>query len=111
MYISLNEMFIGIIYLLLIALMIIGIIVLIKFNKIMKSIYELIDINKNNINRTCNEAPIIAENISEISENMKGISEVATDFTADIIVTKENISNNFEIFSDILKIIKSIFFN
>lgn len=109
MYINLNEMFMYIIYLLLIVLIIIGIIVLTKLNNIIKNINELIESNKKDISRTCNEAAIISKNIRDISENMKDISDVATEFTADAIVTKDNILNNFEILSEVLKIIKSVF--
>lgn len=46
-----------------------------------------------NINYTCSKLPVVSKNIIEITDNIKDISEVATDFTADAIVTKENIIN------------------
>ena len=42
---------------------------------------------------TCSKLPVVSKNIVEITDNIKDISEVATDFTADAIVTKENIIN------------------
>ena len=44
-----------------------------------------------------------------VSENMKDITEVATDVTADFIVTKENMKSNIEVVTEILNILKSIF--
>ena len=40
---------------------------------------------------------------------MKYITEVATDVTADFIVTKENMKSNIEVMTEILNILKSIF--
>ena len=44
--------------------------------------------------------------INTKDSNIKDISEVATDFTADAIVTKENIINNYDMVKEIFKIIK-----
>ena len=52
---------------------------------------------------------ILSKNMVEITDNIKDISEVATDFTADAIVTKENIINNYDMVKEIFKIIKSVF--
>mgnify|MGYP000303020614 CR=1 FL=1 len=48
-------------------------------------------------------------NFNDVSENMKDITEVATDVTADFIVTKENMKSNIEVVTEILNILKSIF--
>ncbi|MBD7914890.1 hypothetical protein H9660_06995 [Clostridium sp. Sa3CUN1] len=109
MYISLDLFCKFIIFSLLIFALVYGVIVLFKINKLINCILKLIENNKNNINNTCRDLPIITKNMSEITENIKDISEVATEFTADAIVTKENIVNNYEILKDILNIIKSIF--
>lgn len=111
MYISLNEIFVYIIFGGLIALIIVGIIALLRLNNTIKSIQELIENNKNNINNTCSDLPVITKNAKYISESIKDISDVVTEFTAEAIVTKDNIFNNIEILTDILKIIKSVFFN
>lgn len=110
MYISLNNLFTGIIFLLLIVILLVGIIVLIKLNKITNNVLEILENNKKNINDTCNKLPVVSKNIVEITDNIKDISEVATDFTADAIVTKENIINNYDMLKEIFKIIKSVFF-
>ena len=99
MYISLNQLFTFIAFLLLIILLVLAIIVLFKLNKVVSSVFEL----------TCNELPSISKNIVEITDNVKDISDVATEFTADAIVTKENLINNYEILKEVLKIVKSVF--
>lgn len=109
MYISLNQLFTFIAFLLLIILLVLAIIVLFKLNKVVSSVFELIENNKKNIDMTCNELPRISKNIVEITDNVKDISDVATEFTADAIVTKENLINNYEILKEILKIVKSVF--
>ena len=64
------------------------IITLSNLNKLIKNSNELVIDNKNNI---------------------KDITEVATDVTADFIVTKENMKSNIEVVTEILNILKSIF--
>ena len=109
MYISLNDLFTGIVSLLLMGILVLGFIVLFKLNNIVTNILEILQNNKKNINSTCEELPIISKNIIEITDNIKDISEVATEFTADAIVTKENFFNNYEVVKEILKILKSVF--
>ena len=109
MYISLHNLFTGIIFLLLIGILVLGIIVLIKLNKTINNILEILEKNKKNIEDTCSKLPIVSKNMIEITDNIKDISEVATEFTADAIVTKENIINNYDMIREIFKIVKSIF--
>lgn len=110
MYISLHNLFTGIIFLLLIGILVLGIIVLIKLNKTINNILEILEKNKKNIEDTCSKLPIVSKNMIEITDNIKDISEVATEFTADAIVTKENIINNYDMIREIFKIVKSVFF-
>lgn len=110
MYISLNNLVIGIIFLLLIGILVLGIIVLIKLNKTINNILEILENNKKNIEDIFSKLPIASKNIVEITDNIKDISEVATEFTADAIVTKENIINNYDMLKEIFKILKSVFF-
>lgn len=109
MYISLELFCKIIVFSLLICILVYGIIVLFKINKLISNILQIIEGNRKNIESTCTDLPIITKNVSEITENIKDISEVATEFTADAIVTKENIFNNYEILKDIFNIIKSVF--
>ena len=106
MYISLNNLM-GIVFVLLICILVLGIIFLLKLNKIISNILETLENNKKNIEYICDKLPIISKNMVEITDNIKDISEVATDFTADAIVTKENIINNYDIVKEIFKIVKS----
>lgn len=110
MYISLHNLFTGIIFLLLICILVLGAIVLIKLNKTINNILEILEKNKKNIEDTCSKLPIVSKNMIEITDNIKDISEVATEFTADAIVTKENIINNYDMIREIFKIVKSVFF-
>ena len=109
MYISLNNLM-GIVFVLLICILVLGIIFLLKLNKIISNILERLENNKKNIEYVCDKLPIISKNMVEITDNIKDISEVATDFTADAIVTKENIINNYDIVKEIFKIVKSALF-
>ena len=49
--------------------------------------------NKNNIRNSLLKLPEVISNFNDVSENMKDITEVATDVTADFIVTKENMKS------------------
>ena len=109
MYISLDNIFMGIIFVLLICILVLGIIFLLKLNKTISNVLEILENNKKNIEYTCDKLPVVSKNMVEITDNIKDISEVATDFTADAIVTKENIINNYDMVKEIFKIIKSVF--
>lgn len=108
MYISLNNLFMGIVFILVICILVLGIMVLVKLNKTISSILEILQNNKQNIENTCESLPVVSKNIIEITDNIKDISNVATEFTADAIVTKENIINNYDMVKEIFKIIKSV---
>lgn len=108
MYISLNNLFIGIVFILVICMLVLGIMLLVKLNKTIGSILEILQNNKQNIENTCESLPVVSKNIIEITDNIKDISNVATEFTADAIVTKENIINNYDMVKEIFKIIKSV---
>ena len=79
------------------------IITLSNLNKLIKNS------NKNNIRNSLLKLPEVISNFNDVSENMKDITEVATDVTADFIVTKENMKSNIEVVTEILNILKSIF--
>lgn len=109
MYIDLN-----IIYLLLAILGCVAIVYLIlTLNKILKlisNINSLLDQNKDNLNKTIQDLPAIANNVNNTCQNIKDISDVATETTAELIVAKENIESNVEIVKEIVKIINQVFF-
>ena len=85
------------------------IITLFNLNKLIKNSNELVIDNKNNIRNSLLKLPEVISNFNDVSENMKDITEVATDVTADFIVTKENMKSNIEVVTEILNILKSIF--
>lgn len=85
------------------------IITLSNLNKLIKNSNELVIDNKNNIRNSLLKLPVVISNFNDVSENMKDITEVATDVTADFIVTKENMKSNIEVVTEILNILKSIF--
>lgn len=109
MYISLNTFFIGILYLLGLIALAMLIIVLFKINSFVTNLINFFERNRNKLQNTCDDLPKISENIIGITDNVKDISEVATEFTADAIVAKESFFSNYDILKDILKIIKSVF--
>ena len=83
--------------------------IIITLNKLIKNSNELVIDNKNNIRNSLLKLPEVISNFNDVSENMKDITEVATDVTADFIVTKENMKSNIEVVTEILNILKSIF--
>ena len=85
------------------------IITLSNLNKLIKNSNELVIDNKNNIRNSLLKLPEVISNFNDVSENMKDITEVATDVSADFIVTKENMKSNIEVVTEILNILKSIF--
>ena len=85
------------------------IITLSNLNKLIKNSNELVIDNKNNIRNSLLKLPEVISNFNDVSENMKDITGVATDVTADFIVTKENMKSNIEVVTEILNILKSIF--
>ena len=85
------------------------IITLSNLNKLIKNSNELVIDNKNNIRNSLLKLPEVISNFNDVSGNMKDITEVATDVTADFIVTKENMKSNIEVVTEILNILKSIF--
>lgn len=109
MYIDLN-----VIYLLLAILGCVAIVYLIlTLNKVLKlisNINSLLDQNKDNLNKTIQDLPTIASNLNDTCQNVKDISDVATETTAELIVAKENIESNVETVREIAKIINQIFF-
>ena len=108
MYIDLN-----IVYFLLAGLGCIAVIYLIitlgKLNKLLKNVNELLENNKNTINDSMSKLPELINNATQVTEDVKDITDVATDVTANLIVTKENIKSNIELVTEILNILRSVF--
>ncbi|MCQ2969695.1 MAG: hypothetical protein MJ191_06230 [Clostridium sp.] len=109
MYIDLSLLLNVVLSLLGIATLILLIIFLIKFIRLISNINLLIDNNKNSISKTCRDLPVISKNTIEITDNVKGITDVATEATAEAIVAKDNLLSNYETIKDIINIVASIF--
>ena len=105
MYISLSLLLNVILGSLGIAALILFIILILKVLKLVNNINSLIDSNKNNITKACSNLPTISKNAIDITDNVKGITDVATEAT----VAKDNFLSNYETIKDIINIIASIF--
>ncbi|MFL8731936.1 hypothetical protein Q3347_02050, partial [Clostridioides difficile] len=84
-------------------------IVLVKLHKILNNVGTMLNENTQNINTTLNNLPNVVETFGEVGENMKDVTEVVTEVTADFLVTKDSVKSNMDVIVDILTIIKNIF--
>lgn len=109
MYISIEDLFLGILGILGGVALVYIIITLAKFGKLITSINDVLSSNRKNIDKLCESLPVVSQNIIEISDNVKDVSEVVTETTAEVIVAKDNITSNIGTIKDILNILVSIF--
>jgi len=109
MYISLYSLFWGVIGIIGAVALIYIIITLSKFGKVLTNINDLVSQNRTNIDKLFKDLPIVSGNAIEISDNLKDVSAVVTEATAEAIVAKDNLVNNIDIFKDVLNIILSVF--
>lgn len=108
MYIDLNAVYVILAILACVALgYLIG--TLRNVNKLVKNANELVEENKAAINSSIKRMPKVVANCSQITENVKDVSEVATDMTAEFLVKKESMESNFQVVTDIFTILKSVF--
>lgn len=110
MYIDLNLIYFLVGILSCVALIYL-IVTLNNFNKFVKKTNEIIKCNKDAINDLFFKLPETMSNFNDASKNMKDVTEVVTDVTADFIVAKESINSNVELVTEIVTIIKNIFLN
>lgn len=109
MYISIENLFFAILGILGGIALVYIIITLIKLGRLITNMNDVISSNRNNIDKLCESLPVVSRNIIEISDNVKDVSEVVTEATAEVIVAKDNITSNIGTIKDILNIIVSIF--
>ncbi|MCR4943798.1 MAG: hypothetical protein K5986_04955 [Clostridium sp.] len=102
MYISLYDLFWGIVGIMGFIALIYIIIVLRRFAGLISSLNDIISTNKSNINKLCGDLP-------DISDNIKNVSEVLTEVTAEAIEVKDNLADDLGVIKDIISIIISIF--
>ena len=109
MYISLCDLFWGVIGIIGVIALIYIIITLSKLGKVLTNINDLLGQNKKNIDKLFKDLPVVTGNAIEISDNLKDVSAVVTEATAEAIVAKDNLVNNIDIIKDVLNIILSVF--
>lgn len=102
MYISLYDLFWAIVGIIGVTALIYAIIVLQRLAKLISSVDEIVSSNKSNINKLCNDLPAI-------SDNIKDVSEVVTEVTAEAIAAKDSLASNLGTVKDIINIIISVF--
>ena len=73
-----------------------------KLIAVLDNINSILNVNKEYITST-------SKNLSQITDNIKDVSEVVTETTAEAIIAKENVSEYINIFRDILFILQGIF--
>ncbi len=108
MYIEISTLCYGILAILAAVALIYLILCLNKLNSLLKQISIFWSDNHTSISSSVKAMPKAADNVVEISENLKVVSEVITETTATAIETKEDISVYFETIKDILNIIKKV---
>ena len=109
MYIDINDLIFFILSGLGAIALVYLIITLKNLSKLVMDINNILSKNESNINLLCDGLPKITDNISEISGNMKDVSEVVTEATADVIVAKDSLLENFEVVKDIFNILGGVF--
>lgn len=80
-----------------------------NLNSVLDKVNIVLDDNTGNITKSISKLPKLVDDFGQVGENVRDVSEVVTDVAADIIVTKESVKGNFELLSEILTIVKSIF--
>ena len=85
------------------------IIFLSKLTNLIKRIDKVLEANENNINAVFDTLPQASDNIAQMSENLKDVSDVVTGATASMITTKESVEDYLNFGKDIFGIIKKVF--
>lgn len=109
MYISIEDLFLVLLGILGGVALVYLIITLVKLGKLITNMNDILSSNRNNIDKLCESLPVVSKNIIEISDNIKDVSEVVTETTAEVIVAKDNITSNIGTIKDILNIVLAIF--
>lgn len=109
MYINVSLLFKCIMGVLGFTALVLLIILLVKLIKLISGLNKVVSDNSSNFNKACKALPAITSNAVEITDNVKGITDVATEATAEAIVAKDNLLSNYETVKDIINIIASVF--
>ncbi|MBU3206024.1 hypothetical protein KPL33_03400 [Clostridium algidicarnis] len=81
-----------------------------KLSKVLARVDKILGENELNINKVTNYLPKASQNIAEITDNIKDISEVLTTTTADAIDIKEDVEGYLITLKEIISIVKNVFF-
>ena len=108
MYIDLNLIYL-VLTLLGCGVLVYIIIILNNFNKLVKNANDMLNENKKHINDSVSKVPEVISSLKEVGTDMKDITEAITDVTAEFIITKEDIKSSFDVVTDILGILRSVF--
>ncbi|MGM9988712.1 MAG: hypothetical protein ACI35O_16020 [Bacillaceae bacterium] len=71
---------------------------------------NLIGSNKQELESFLRDLPVATHNMRQASEHIKDVTEAVTETAADFLVTRDNVKTNIEILTEILMIVKKVFF-
>lgn len=71
---------------------------------------DLISTNKDEMEYFLKDLPVVTRNMKQASEQIKDVTEVVTETTADFLIAKDNVKSNVELVSEVLMIVKKVFF-
>jgi predicted PurR-regulated permease PerM len=109
MYINIGTLALVVLFILGVIALVLLILVLLKNLKFYSNINSIVEKHKENIDKTLTALPKATNNILELSEDLKSISDVITDTTATVIETKDHIGEYITIVKDIVSIIRNVF--
>lgn len=110
MYISLEYCFYFLLATLCLILLVLMVLIFVNINKVLKSVNELVNQNKDNITNTLNEVPGLVKNVNELVICSKNITENVEETVENIsCFVEEKTSLYGGIIGSILKVILDFF--
>lgn len=108
MYIKVSTLGYGILIILLSVALVYLILCLRNLNSLIKQVSKFWQDNNDNFSKVATSLPKASDNIAELSENLKLVSEVVTETAATAIETKNDIALYLETLKSILTLIKNV---
>ena len=99
--VNINTLLLGILVIIGIVALVYLTVTLIKIGKLVDNLNNSIEKNRTNLDNTL-------ENVNSISGNLKDISDVAVETTADAIVLKESLFDKADIIKEIVNIVTGV---
>lgn len=109
MYIRLDYLAFGILFILGVTVLILMILVSLKVCRLLSWLNGITKRNEKNLDDLLITLPKATRNFLELSDDLKNVGEVITETTATAIETKEHIEDYITIFKEILLIVKHAF--